>query len=260
MSLLSIQFSADQDKFLREFLRLSFAEQLFADCTLYCWAEDHSGISSTHPRTYRTFKCHRLVLSAYSEFFRHCFLDSAKSEVSSLFLDIEPRTLENILRLIYTGQIEITQSELELFFNASTKLSLKDFKIANSHEVLSLDAEQNHLKRRLTQDESQMQQKLTKHHSKMEHKELDDMARREESLNAISEEPPMIEHLGLVSQSGAGKNVSFTGSVVNPLQSTEAASPSADGSTGSNYTCNICQKQYAYKISLNKHIKSAHAN
>lgn len=86
------------------------------------------------------------------------------------------------------------------------------------------------------------------------------MARREESLNAISEEPPMIEHLGLVSQSGAGKNVSFTGSVVNPLQSTEAASPSADGSTGSNYTCNICQKQYAYKISLNKHIKSAHAN
>lgn len=43
MSLLSIQFSADQDKFLREFLRLSFAEQLFADCTLYCWAEDHSG-------------------------------------------------------------------------------------------------------------------------------------------------------------------------------------------------------------------------
>ena len=146
--------------------------------------------------------------------------------------------------------------------------------------MLSLDAEQNHLKRRLTQDESQMQQKLTKHHSKMEHKgmakllvaykqiansantfsELDDMARREESLNAISEEPPMIEHLGLVSQSGAGKNVSFTGAVVNPLQSTEAASPSADGSTGSNYTCNICQKQYAYKISLNKHIKSAHAN
>lgn len=103
---------------------------------------------------YRTFKCHRLVLSAHSDFFRHCFLDTAKSDVSSVFLDIEPRTLESILRLIYFGQIEIAQSDFELFFNAATKLGLRDFKLANSNEVFNVDSDLNHLKRRLTQDES----------------------------------------------------------------------------------------------------------
>lgn len=52
MSMLSIKFSADQDKFLREFLRLSFAEQLFTDCTLYCWAEDQTGNHSVLLKKY----------------------------------------------------------------------------------------------------------------------------------------------------------------------------------------------------------------
>lgn len=81
-------------------------------------------------------------------------------------MDIEPRSLENILRLIYFGHIEITQSDIELFFNAATKLSLKDFKIVNPNEAFNVDADLNHLKRRLTQEESSLPKisKQTKDH------------------------------------------------------------------------------------------------
>lgn len=88
---------------------------------------------------------------------------------------------------------------------------------------------------------------------------------REESL---SEEAQVIEHQlqassslhGLVSQPNAHK-MNFSGTTVNSNQTSAEVTPSQDGgNAGSNYTCSICKKQYAYKISLNKHIKSAHAN
>lgn len=100
---------------------------------------------------------------------------------------------------------------------------------------------------------------------------LDDMSRREgvreESLCA-SEEAPLIEHQlmqqasslhGLVSQTNAPK-FAVTSATGNSNQTAAEVNPSADVNPGSNYTCTICKKQYAYKISLNKHIKSAHAN
>lgn len=89
---------------------------------------------------------------------------------------------------------------------------------------------------------------------------------REESL---TEEAPVIEHQlqlqasslhGLVSQPNAHK-MNFPGTTVNSNQTSAEVNPSPDGGNAvSNYTCSICKKQYAYKISLNKHIKSAHAN
>lgn len=105
---------------------------------------------------------------------------------------------------------------------------------------------------------------------------MDDISRREsvreESLS-VTEEAPMVEHQllqtsssssalhGLVSQSNSPKmNFSVTSTSVNSNQTPAEVNPSQDGNPGSNYTCTICKKQYAYKISLNKHIKSAHAN
>jgi len=129
------------------------------------------------------------VLSAYSDFFRQCFLETAKTNVPSLFLDIEPLTLENILKLIYFGQIEIVQSDLELFLNAATKLSLKNFSyIANSNDIFNVDADQNqnHLKRRLTQDEPSLT-KITKNSRTTDHKNNDFTLLRDKSLSLKSE-------------------------------------------------------------------------
>ena len=244
-----------------------------------------SNQSATTHRTYRTFKCHRLVLSAYSDFFRQCFLDSAKSNVASLFLDIEPRTLENILRLIYFGQIEIIQSDIELFFNAATKLSLKEFKIANSNEVFNVDSDLNHLKRRLTQDETSQSKssKQLKDKSREQNGNLQNLFKRQfgylcfsyqstdtlnEGATKLDDEtqeplqnrtqdpgPQGLDHaiVGLVNTSVPKLN--FPSPIATPP---EAVPAQADGINP--FTCSICNKQYSYKISLNKHIKSAHSN
>ena len=122
-----------------------------------------SNASHVQTKSYRVFKCHRLILSAYSDFFRQCFLDfSNRGELvansspppSSLFLDIEPRTMESIISLIYRGYIEIVKSDLNLFCDAVEKLGLKDLKIVDLTEQQqhNPEIEHNHLKRRLTQE------------------------------------------------------------------------------------------------------------
>ena len=86
-----------------------------------------------------------------------------------MFLDIEPHTFENILNLIYFGNTEIIQTDLELFVNATTKLGVKDFKVSCSNEMIQVDQfDLNHLKRRLLQEDPSKQVKQIKQTTKYE--------------------------------------------------------------------------------------------
>ncbi|KAI2801303.1 hypothetical protein BLOT_010852 [Blomia tropicalis] len=270
MSKLSIKFSFDKDQSFRDFLKLSFKEQLFTDCIIYCWSEDRTGLQNQICRNYQTFKCHRLVLSAYSDFFRQFFLENQISQQNNnnigmtMFLDIEPHTFENILNLIYFGNCEIIQTDLELFVNATTKLGVKDFKVSCSNEMSQVDQfDLNHLKRRLLQEDPSKQVKQIKQTTKYENFDSTRDSNDSPVFGADDKEESLFMHIqhqhGNISPQSEIR-VTENNKVTNlPNNIPETPIGSMTVGESATHTCPICAKQYAYKISLNKHIKGAHA-
>lgn len=86
----------------------------------------------------KNFHCHRLILSAYSEFFHYYFTTIHNSSTlihqSSIYLDIDSETMNNILNLIYFNSVDIeTELELNNLQMAARKLGLKNITIINGN-------------------------------------------------------------------------------------------------------------------------------
>ena len=86
-------------------------DEAFTDVTLVC--EDE-----------RQLKAHRVVLSSSSSVLKGIF-DKNNHQHPLVFLsDITSQVMENILEFIYTGQVQVEQTELEKFMKISTKLKV----------------------------------------------------------------------------------------------------------------------------------------
>jgi len=102
-----------------------------------------------------------------------------------------------------------------------------------------------YFKRILSQQERTNSIRLSFTESANEETERSEM--REEALLARNQELSEKPHndIPIVTLSGSRQNAALS-------------DPSPEGTSA--HTCSICNKQYAYKISLNKHIKSAHSH
>lgn len=96
---------------------------------------------------YKEFHCHRIILSAYSDYFRQCFL-APGSKNACFLMDLNPKILNYIIKLIYNGYVEIPELDKGYFLYAATKLGLKQTLLGEVADK-SIDSS-THLKRRLT--------------------------------------------------------------------------------------------------------------
>ena len=87
-------------------------DQDFCDVTLVC--EDNQQI-----------KAHKVVLSSSSLLLKNMLKTVIHSHPLLYFWDVKKRDLSKIVDFIYTGQVEIYQSDLEEFLNISAKLEIQ---------------------------------------------------------------------------------------------------------------------------------------
>ncbi|KAF7487949.1 hypothetical protein SSS_07010 [Sarcoptes scabiei] len=93
-----------------------------------------SEFNATSTNGYQEFRCHRLILSAYSDFFRRLFTSMYENGSignphhlsSSLFLDIDAFIFDSILRLIYIGYADLPIDRKDEIQAAISKLELKE--------------------------------------------------------------------------------------------------------------------------------------
>jgi len=74
-----------------------------------------------------TIHCHKLLLSAASEYFRDIFTKTESKQIKADFAD--ERTIRAMVQYFYTGQIEITDSNLHDLLAVSQILHLEDLKV-----------------------------------------------------------------------------------------------------------------------------------
>jgi hypothetical protein len=84
-------------------------------------------------------QCHKLVLSASSDFFRNLF---NKHSLPLIFLgNVKVKELKDILDFMYNGQVNIEQEHIELFMNTAEILKVKGLYIPNPEKYLEAASE-----------------------------------------------------------------------------------------------------------------------
>ena len=92
-----------------KFLQLS---QVFCDVTLVC--EDNQKLEA-----------HRNIISASSSLLMDMLISLKQSHPLIYFLDVKHRDLANLIEFIYTGQVQVYQSDLQDFLKVAKKLAVK---------------------------------------------------------------------------------------------------------------------------------------
>ncbi|KPM10273.1 BTB/POZ domain containing protein 4 [Sarcoptes scabiei] len=338
MSKIFLKFvNNDQHCLLRRFLIDSFLEQTFTDCIIYCNREDSmstSEFNATSTNGYQEFRCHRLILSAYSDFFRRLFTSMYENGSignphhlsSSLFLDIDAFIFDSILRLIYIGYADLPIDRKDEIQAAISKLELKEVHFdcvpIKLKPILTDNEPINYLKKRLlTSSDSVTFGKPSKHESHRNDLIADlkpiGYPQSPCSLLAQTNTSVIPNTETTVSTSTSSSTLTIVKNIVAPMPSPLSAQlsmpiimsqtktignnvgaltqsdndvlndlvrPASSSSSPNNvsmkesstssspppppsqppstslFSCQFCQKQYNYEISLKKHIKSSHLN
>ncbi|XP_049837941.1 protein abrupt-like [Schistocerca gregaria] len=106
-NLLLVRWEQHEVELLQQFCRY-FTNNVFVDVTLWCQG--------------RSFKAHRILLSACSEYLERVLLEQPRGSVDPVMVvlhGVEPDDLGRLLDLIYRGEVRVSAGELPRFLECA---------------------------------------------------------------------------------------------------------------------------------------------
>lgn len=97
---------------LVEILEVLINKESYVDCTIY--VDDHV-----------QFKAHRVVLAANSPYFQSILQDVPMEHCSILFPDVKRFEMQALLEYMYTGEVNVTQSQIPRIMEIARQLEVK---------------------------------------------------------------------------------------------------------------------------------------
>ncbi|XP_049939018.1 longitudinals lacking protein-like [Schistocerca serialis cubense] len=109
-NLLLVRWEHHEVEMLQQFCRY-FANNAFVDVTLWCQG--------------RSFKAHRILLSACSEYLERVLLEQPRSSVDPVMVVVHGVELGHLLDLIYRGEVRVSAGELPRFLECARILGVR---------------------------------------------------------------------------------------------------------------------------------------
>ncbi|XP_074107391.1 uncharacterized protein LOC141532791 [Cotesia typhae] len=109
-------------------LRWDFFSSHLASTLDFCYEKQHFVDLSLVCKNNVTFKCHKMILSATSGFFRRLLTNNEHPHPLIILHDIDPEDLKAVLNFMYYGEIEVPESHVKSLVKVARVLDIAGLK------------------------------------------------------------------------------------------------------------------------------------